>query len=181
MSSGAAEHGDNSGALEDVFLEIPGLFDGRYQLEDVIDLVADLTYRHIPATSAAIFFASDTGGLLYCAASRGQAFKAMSDLTLPIDQGIVALTLQSGRPVLVASPATDKRHTTPLVTAAGLAEESMLLAPVQSGERVFGVVLLVNRKGRKNGFSKYDANIASYIGEQLGQFVQHTLDAGPLD
>lgn len=177
----AASSPDDSSALEDAFLELPLLFERNMAIEDGIDFIADLTARLIPAANTSIFFASDGGGTFYCAQSRGQGTKKMLDHTVPMDRGLAALAVQGGRVISVFEPAKDSRNSAPLHQQLGFAEQSVLVAPIQSGERAFGVILLVNREKRSDGFSKGDANVAAYIGSEFGKYIEIQLDAGPLE
>jgi hypothetical protein len=150
-------------------------------IEDGIDFIADLTARLIPSANTSIFFASDGGGTFYCAQSRGQGIKKMLDHTVPMDRGLASLAVQGGRVISVFEPAKDVRNAAPLNEQLGFAEQSVLVAPIQSGERAFGVIILVNRQKRTDGFSKSDANVAAYIGGEFGKYIEIQLDAGPLE
>ncbi len=172
---------DENAALEDAFLELPALFERNMEIEDGIDFIADLTARLIPSANTSVFFASDGGGTFYCAQSRGQGIKKMLDHTVPMDRGLASLAVQGGRVISVFEPAKDVRNAAPLNEQLGFAEQSVLVAPIQSGERAFGVIILVNREKRTDGFSKSDANVAAYIGGEFGKFIEIQLDAGPLE
>ena len=172
---------DENAALEDAFLELPALFERNMAIEDGIDFIADLTARLVPSANTSIFFASDGGGTFYCAQSRGQGIKKMLDHTVPMDRGLAALAVQGGRVISVFEPAKDVRNAAPLNEQLGFAEQSVLVAPIQAGERAFGVIILVNREKRTDGFSKSDANVAAYIGGEFGKFIEIQLDAGPLE
>lgn len=172
---------DDSSALEDAFLELPALFERNMAIEDGIDFIADLAARLIPSANTSIFFASDGGGTFYCAQSRGQGVKKMLDHTIPMDRGLAAIAVQGGRVISVFEPAKDSRNAAPLDKQLGFAETSVLVAPIQSGERAFGVLFLVNREKRADGFSKNDANVAAYIGAEFGKYIEVQLDAGPLE
>ena len=172
---------DENAALEDAFLELPALFERNMEIEDGIDFIADLTARLIPSANTSVFFASDGGGTFYCAQSRGQGIKKMLDHTVPMDRGLAALAVQGGRVISVFEPAKDVRNAAPLNEQLGFAEQSVLVAPIQAGERAFGVIILVNRGKRTDGFSKSDANVAAYIGGEFGKFIEIQLDAGPLE
>lgn len=181
VAPASASDDNANAALEDAFLELPALFERNMAIEDGIDFIADLTARLIPAANTSIFFASDGGGTFYCAQSRGQGTKKMLDHTVPMDRGFAALAVQGGRVISVFEPAKDGRNAAPLEKQLGFAEHSVLVAPIQSGERAFGVIIIVNREKRADGFSKGDANVAAYIGSEFGKYIEVQLDAGPLE
>lgn len=166
-------------ALEDVFLEMPRIFEPDFQMEDAIDFVTDLAMRYVPSEHGALLFASDTADFLYFASARGPVTERLLDAELPIDHGVPAACLRSGIAIALADPNNDPRHTDDL-TRLGVTERSIVVAPVQHGERAFGVLLLVNRQERAF-FSPYDTNIVTYIAGQMGKFIQQQLDAMPLE
>ncbi len=166
-------------ALEDVFLEMPRIFEPDFAMEDAIDFVIELSMRYVPSEHGALLFASDAADYLYFASARGPQTDRLLDAELPIDKGVPAACLRSGIAIALADPGSDPRHTDDL-TRLGVSEKSMVVAPVQHNERAFGVLLLVNRQER-DFYSPYDTNIVTYIAGQMGRFIQQQLDAMPLE
>lgn len=166
-------------ALEDVFLDIMTIFEPGYAMEDAIDFVIDLGMRYVPSEHGLVLFASDKADFLYAAAARGPLAQPILDAKFPIDRGIPAESLRHGIALSLTNPQTDTRYS-PDYAGVGIQEQSIVAAPIQSGERAFGVFVLFNRKGRAF-YSQYDANIVSYIGAQMGKFIQQMVDATPLE
>ena len=167
-------------ALEDVFLEITSIFEPEYAMEDAIDFVLDLAMKYVPSGSAGLMFASDSADSLYFAAARGVGKKKLLKEGFSIREGVPARALKDGLALAVAQPEKDGRHTDELHKKGGFDVNSIAAAPIQSGERAFGVLVMVNRKDR-SFYSQYDANIVAYIGQQMGKFIQDQLDATPLE
>lgn len=167
-------------ALEDVFLEIMDIFEPGYALEDAIDFVLELATRSVPCATGGVMFASDQADHLYFASAKGDGRKKLLKGQFSISQGVPAVSLREGVALALAEPANDARHTPELAETTGEAIRSIVCAPIQHGARAFGVMLLVNRKER-GFFSQYDSNILSYIGAQMGRFIQEQLDAAPLE
>lgn len=167
-------------ALEDVFLEITEIFEKEYALEDAIDFVLKLTMKYLASGTVGILFASDAQDHLYFAAAEGDGKKKLLKGEFDIKAGIPAVCLRTGTTLAIPVAEKDARNTTELAEKGGISVRTMCAAPVQAGDRGFGVLLLINRKDREF-FSQYDANVATYIGSQLGKFVQDQLDAGPLE
>jgi len=167
-------------ALEDVFLEITSIFEPEYAMEDAIDFVLDLAMKYVPSGTGGLLFASDSADSLYFAAARGAGKKKLLKADLSIREGVPARALKDGLALAVAQPEKDGRHTDELKDKGGVKVASIAAAPIQSGERAFGVLLLMNRADR-SFYSQYDANIVAYIGQQMGKFIQDQLDAAPLE
>lgn len=167
-------------ALEDVFLEIMAIFEPDYALEDAIDFVLDLATRSIPNAAGGVMFASDQADHLYFAAAKGEGRKKLLKGQFDIAKGVPAVALREGVALALSDPSGDPRYTNELAEAAGIDVRSIVCAPIQHGARAFGVMVLLNRKER-GFFSQYDSNILSYIGSQMGKFIQEQLDAAPLE
>ena len=168
-------------ALEDVFLEIQDIFEPGYAMEDAIDFVVDLAKKYIPSSHAGLLFAADTGDHLYFAAARGKGSDDLYECEVPIDRGIPAFTLRNGISLSINDPKTDSRYEDTIARRAKVEEKSIATAPIQAGERAFGVLFLLNREDRPRGYSQYDTNILTYIGSRMGEFIQQQLDAQPLE
>ncbi|MFT6627664.1 MAG: hypothetical protein ACJA1R_000923 [Flavobacteriales bacterium] len=179
-AAAAPEGAVSETALEDVFLDIMTIFEPGYALEDAIDFVIDLAVKYIPSASGGVMFASDTADHLYFAAARGEGRKKLLKHEFSIDLGIPARSLQNGVAVALSEPNSDPRHTSQITDFTGIDVNSIACAPIQHSERAYGVMLLVNRQER-GFFSQYDSNILSYIGGQMGKFIQEQLAAQPLE
>lgn len=167
-------------ALEDVFLEITALFEPGFQMEDAIDFSLEMALKYVPSAAGGLLFASDDADHLYFASCRGEARKKFLKAELSIRDGLPARSLKGGIAIAVSDPARDPRHTPELAAVSGMEIRSICVAPIQVGDRAFGVLLLLNREDR-TFFSQYDANILTYVGTQMGKYIQEQLDAGPLD
>jgi len=166
-------------ALEDVFLDIMTIFEPGYAMEDAIDYVIELATRYVPSAHGALLFASDQADHLYVAAARSPVEAQWHPLQLSIKDGIPANALKNGVSIALVNPANDKRHR-PELEQIGIRESSVLCAPIQHNDRAFGVLLLIDRNGR-TFYSQGDANVATYLGQQLGKFIQQLLDSAPIE
>lgn len=167
-------------ALEDVFLEITALFEPGFAMEDAIDFVLDLACKYVPSGTGGLLFAADSGDHLYFASARGQKRKTFLKAEVSTRDGLPAASLKDGVAIAIADPGADPRHTDELALAGGIDVNNICAAPIQSGERAYGVLLMMNREER-SFYSQYDANILTYIGSQMGKFIQDQLDAAPLE
>lgn len=166
-------------ALEDVFLDIMTIFEPEYAMEDAIDYVLDLATRYVPSAHGALLFASDQADHLYVAAARSPVEAQWQALQLSIQEGIPANSLKNGVSIALVNPGNDRRHR-PELESIGIRESSVLCAPIQHNDRAFGVLLLVDRQGR-SFYSQGDANVATYLGQQMGKFIQQLLDSTPIE
>ena len=153
---------------------------GKSTLVDAIDFVLDLAKKYIPSSHAGILFTKETGDALYFAAARGKGSKKMLETDIPMDNGIISRSLRNGSAFSVADPVSDARYDPTFTKVTGIKVDSLLCAPIQKGPRVFGVLTMMNRDGRDD-FHQYDVNVASYLGNQLGEYIQRQFDQQPLN
>lgn len=166
-------------ALEDVFLEIPAIFEPGFAMEDAIDFVVDLAMKHIASEHALLMFASDQADHLYAAAVRSPKEKALMDARFSIHDGIPSESLRNGVSLALVEPSRDTRYTEEF-RRFGIHESSIAIAPIQSNDRAFGVIVLINRVGR-GFYSADDSNVLAYLGLQMGALIEQQLDAAPLE
>jgi GAF domain-containing protein len=168
----------SSTALEDVFLEIPRMFDDQMEVPDAIDFVLDLAHRHVPSEHALLMFTSgpeDGEELhLYAAAARGPASETLLSARFSLEAGIPAASLQAGITLSIGSPARDARHNDELRRAGVREERCLLVAPIQYQDRAFGVLVLLNREGSPV-FTEGDSNVIAYVGKEMGRFIQQVI------
>lgn len=172
-----AEPISDSAALEDVFLETPRMFDENMDLEVAIDFIADLAFRYLPSEHLAVLFSSDNADHLYAATARGPKQSAIEKANFSIEKGLPAASLQTGISIAVVNPPNDPRYHNDFALA-GLQETNIVCAPIQSGERGFGTLVLLNRRDRAF-YADSDVQVATYIGSQLGRFIQQMLEGQP--
>jgi hypothetical protein len=163
-------------AIEDVFLEIPDLFEEERSLESAVEFCLDLALRYIDAESGSVLFADATGRTLYFAAVRGPMAEEIlaHDYEIPITDGIVGFCTRRGVSLNISDPAADPRFFPGIARELDYPTRSILCAPVQCEGRCFGAIEVINRR-QGLAFTEGDANILSYIGAQAGRFIANLL------
>jgi hypothetical protein len=161
-------------ALEDVFLEIIALHDDYSSIDDASDFALGLAVEKIGAETAAVMFATPDGQELYFAAANGAKAQEVMSYRLPMGTGIAGLCTRDGVSILITDALEDDRFQEDLIASVGYECSSIICAPVQYEQRVYGCIELLNPTGRE-AFSAGDLNVLNYIGHQLGKFVQNVL------
>ena len=167
-------------ALEDVFLEIPRIFEPDMEMADSIDFVLDLAMKYIPCDQGGLVFTSDDGSHLYFAAARGRGTKKMNSCKLPNDAGVFARTMRSAVAISLIDATQSDYYDHSFTEQTGVKLGSVLAAPVHHGQRTFGVLAMMNRQNR-DSFTSLDSNIVQYIATQMGEYIQHQIDSTGLE
>ena len=105
-----------------------------------------------------------TRGELVFARVVGRAAEALTGQRLKIGEGVAGWVAQRGVSAVVENPAQDSRWTDRLDRLTGFKTESIVAVPLRSGDKVFGVIELLNRLAG-GAFSAYDMRVLSTIAD----------------
>lgn len=165
-----AQVADN--ALEDIFLEIPPIFDGM-KIPDAADFVLDLAMEKIKSESGSVMFATSQGDELFFATTRGPRAADVKDYRLPMGEGVGGFVAREGVSLLIADVEQDERFYEAISRSIGYKVTSIICAPIQHESRVYGCIELINPTDRGT-YSNAQVDALKYIGEQFGQMIMET-------
>jgi diguanylate cyclase (GGDEF)-like protein len=136
--------------------------------ERTIRGVLDRVMEHIgsffgPLNWSILLVDSGAGELVF-ARVVGRSAEALTGRRIPIGQGIAGWVAQRGTSAIVECPKEDPRWTDRLDLLTGFNTESIIAVPLRSGDRVFGVIELLNRLDGKP-FSAFDMRVLSTIAD----------------
>jgi diguanylate cyclase (GGDEF)-like protein len=136
--------------------------------ERTIRGVLDRVMEHIgsffgPLNWSLLLVDSGAGELVF-ARVVGRSAEALTGKRMPIGQGIAGWVAQRGTCAIVECPKEDPRWTDRLDLLTGFNTESIIAVPLRSGDRVFGVIELLNRLDGKP-FSAFDMRVLSTIAD----------------
>jgi diguanylate cyclase (GGDEF)-like protein len=94
----------------------------------------------------------------------GRSAEALTGQRLLLSQGIAGWVAQHGVSAIVENPAEDPRWSDRVDQLTGFRTESIIAVPLRSGDRVFGVIELLNRLSG-GLFSAYDMRVLSTIAD----------------
>ncbi len=161
-------------ALEDIFLEIPDLFETGKTLEEGTDFVMNLATNAIASESASIIYATPDGRELYFATARGPGASSIAGTRMPIEKGIAGFCTRHGVTLMVDNAREEPRFYAELTDELDLTVTSLMCVPIQHNGRVYGCIQLLNHEeGRTFSHAQLDA--LGYIGFQLGKFIYASL------
>jgi diguanylate cyclase (GGDEF)-like protein len=94
----------------------------------------------------------------------GRAAETLKDLRIPLNEGVAGWVAQHGTSAVIAKAAVDPRWSGRIDELTGFKTESIIAVPLRSGDRVFGVIELLNRLDGQP-FSAYDMRVLSTIAD----------------
>ncbi|HTX73340.1 MAG TPA: sensor domain-containing diguanylate cyclase [Rectinemataceae bacterium] len=94
----------------------------------------------------------------------GKSADALHGMRIPLGSGIAGWVASNGTPAVVEDAASDSRWSDWLDKLTGFDTRSIIAVPLRSGDKVFGVIELINRfDGRP--FTAYDMRVLSTIAD----------------
>ncbi|RMF00638.1 MAG: GAF domain-containing protein, partial [Chloroflexi bacterium] len=130
-------------------------------LEETLTLVINHTIRIIDAEAASVVLSDDDKKELVFQAASGGIANQIHGMRMPAGQGIVSWVVEHGQSVLAPDVANDPRFLNTLDQMTGFTTQSILCVPLQSGEKVFGAIEVVNK--RHDTFTAQDLQLLSWL------------------
>ena len=92
----------------------------------------------------------DESELLYTVAA-GQGAQDVTGMRMPASQGIAGWVVQSGQPIAISDVAADPRFSLEQAERTGYMPQAILAVPVETPQRMLGVITLLDRDPRRPG------------------------------
>ena len=130
-------------------------------LELIVETAADV----IGARAGALFLVDEAHNDLTFEVAVGPKAAEAKRFRLPLGQGIAGLVAVSGQPMAIAQASRDPRHASDIARQIGYYPESILCVPLVYGDRVIGVVELLDKEGAPT-FSAADMHTLGLFANQ---------------
>jgi GAF domain-containing protein len=122
---------------------------GRTQLPDSNDAllrsIVDAAARIFQAAAASILLLNEEEGILEFKVSTGEANQSLVGMRIPLDQGIAGYVAMTGQPIAISDVQQDARFNREFAQSTGYVPRSILATPLTSGERVLGVMEVLDK------------------------------------
>lgn len=106
----------------------------------------------------------DEAELVYTIAA-GQGSDDVAGMRIPSSHGIAGWVVQSGQPIAISDLASDPRFSRDLAEQTGYVPQAILAVPIQTRQRILGVISLFDRDVRRPGAEK-DMVLLSLFADQ---------------
>jgi GAF domain-containing protein len=116
------------------------------------------------AACSLALLSDDESELIYTTAA-GRGADDVSGMRIPSSQGIAGWVVQSGQPIAVSDLGGDPRFSRPAAEQTGYVPQAMLAVPVETPQRMLGVISLLDRDTRRPG-AAHDMVLLSLFADQ---------------
>lgn len=107
--------------------------------------IVEAAARIFQAAAASILLVNEAEEALEFKVSTGSADKDLAGMRIPLDQGIAGYVVMTGQPIAVSDVARDARFNWDFAQSTGYIPRSILAMPLVSGERVLGVMEVLDK------------------------------------
>ncbi len=136
---------------------------------DLLEKILEIAMERVGARAGSILLAEEDRDSLYFRTAKGEKSEALVSLRLKTGQGIAGHVAETGEVVRVKSAEDSEFHDRTIAKRLGLTTGSVLCVPVITGNKTYGALELLNKKG---GFSEKDERLGVLLAAQVGRALQ---------
>ena len=136
---------------------------------DLLEKILEIAMERVGARAGSILLAEEDRDSLFFRSAKGEKSEALVSLRLKAGQGIAGHVAETGEVVRVKSAEDSEFHDRSIAKRLGLVTGAVLCVPVTTGNKTFGALELLNKKG---GFSEKDEHLAVLLASQIGRALQ---------
>ena len=119
--------------------------------DDLVEWTARAARAVFGAEACSIALLSEDGAELVFTTATGGAERSVSGLRMPAGEGIAGWVATTGQPLAVNDLTGDPRFATNVATSTGYMPQAILAAPVETGDRLLGVIEILDRDASRAG------------------------------
>jgi diguanylate cyclase (GGDEF)-like protein len=147
-----------------VFSAIGTSIVGEMGIRGILDRVMEHIGSFFGPLNCSVLLVDAARGDLVFARVAGHAAETLEGKRVPLGEGVAGWVAQRGTSAIIEKPAGDPRWSDRIDVLTGFKTDSIVAVPLRSGDKVFGVIELLNRlDGRP--FSAYDMRVLSTIAD----------------
>lgn len=133
--------------------------------EELLRSLAETARQLFGAAACSLaMLSADESELRYTIAA-GAGADEVTGMRIPSSQGIAGWVVQSGQPIAISDLASDPRFSRETAEQTGYLPQTILAVPVQTRQRMLGVISLLDRDGRRPG-AEQDMALLSLFADQ---------------
>lgn len=154
--------------MTDINREIAGCLDESEVLRRSLNLETDI----VDAETGSILLLDDSGEYLHFAVSLGDHETLLKEHRIEVGEGIAGRVAERGEPLLIKDADADERVEEYFDEQTGFETESLICAPIQTGEKILGVAEVLN-KTDGSSFDREDLMLFSAFAGQVAVALEN--------
>jgi len=150
----------------DLFVETSKLLNSTLNLDELLDLVLDLSARIMEAQASSLLLVDEKSGSLKLHVSPEERAEGKRELEIKMGEGIAGWVAEHIQPVVSNRVKDDRRYCAELEERIGFSIDSLICIPLLRRGRLIGVVTALNKIEGKE-FSQEDLETFSSLADQI--------------
>lgn len=119
--------------------------------DDLVDWTARTARAVFGANACSIALLTPDGGELVFTTVSGGAASSVSGMRLPAGEGIAGWVATTGQPLAVNDLSGDPRFAANVASSTGYMPQAILASPIETGDRLLGVIEILDRDAARAG------------------------------
>jgi GAF domain-containing protein len=133
--------------------------------DELLRSLTETAQRLFGAAACSLALLSDDDSELIYTTAAGEGADDVTGMRISSSHGIAGLVVQSGQPIAISDVASDPRFSRGLAEQTGYVPRTILAVPVETPQRVLGVISLLDRDERRPG-AEQDMALLSLFADQ---------------
>jgi GAF domain-containing protein len=133
--------------------------------DELLRSLAETARRLFGAAACSLAMLSADETELHYTIAAGAGADEVTGMRIPSSQGIAGWVVQSGQPIAISDLASDPRFSRETAEQTGYVPQTILAVPVQTAQRMLGVISLLDRDARRPA-AEQDMTLLSLFADQ---------------
>ena len=133
--------------------------------DELLRALTETARRLFGAAACSLALLSDDDSELIYTTAAGEGADDVTGMRITSSHGIAGLVVQSGQPIAISDVASDPRFSRGLAEQTGYIPRTILAVPVETPQRMLGVISLLDRDERRPG-AEQDMALLSLFADQ---------------
>ncbi len=133
--------------------------------DELLHALAETARRLFSAAACSLALLSEDESELIYTTAAGAGAGDVTGMRIPSSQGIAGWVVQSGQPIAISDLAADSRFSREVAEQTGYVPQAILAVPVETAQRMLGVISLLDRDPRRPGAGQ-DMALLSLFADQ---------------
>lgn len=115
------------------------------EVSELLEEILSVTQRLLQASASSLFMIDEEKREFCLRAAGGEKSNMLEQIRLDLDSGIIGWVARNGMPVVVNDVSLDKHFNKNVDEATGFATNSIIATPLMRGQKVIGVLEMINK------------------------------------
>jgi len=133
--------------------------------DELLRSLTETARRLFGAAACSLALLSDDDSELIYTTAAGEGADDVTGMRISSSHGIAGLVVQSGQPIAISDVASDPRFSRGVAEQTGYVPQTILAVPVETPQRMLGVISLLDRDERRPG-AEQDMALLSLFADQ---------------